>query len=134
MAAKKAKVRPQNPSARNNVGAKPKSKNRPGPWDDIARGVASGSRAVGKATRSAAGDVAKGAVVVGKTAGKAATGASRDMAKGATVLGKTAGRALATTGRAASKGAGMAVGAGKAVVAPSKKKPPMSMGQRRKGK
>ena len=45
----KAPARPQNPSARNKVGVK--SKNKPGPWDDIARGVAKGAKigvAVGK--------------------------------------------------------------------------------------
>jgi len=38
----KGEARPQNPSARNKVGVK--SKNKPGPWDDILRGVVKGAK------------------------------------------------------------------------------------------
>lgn len=41
----KGEARPQNPSARNKVGVK--SKNKPGPWDDIARGIAKGGKIAG---------------------------------------------------------------------------------------
>ena len=40
----RAESKSQNPSSRNKVGAKPKSGNKPGPWDDIARGVVKGAK------------------------------------------------------------------------------------------
>lgn len=38
----RAESKSQNPSARNKVGTKPKSKDRPGPWDNIGRGLKTG--------------------------------------------------------------------------------------------
>lgn len=66
----RAESKSQNPSARNKVGAKPKSKDRPGPWDNIGRGfktgVKVGSSVVKEVTKpvrdplGAAADVVKG--------------------------------------------------------------------------
>jgi hypothetical protein len=62
----RAESKSQNPSARNKVGAKPKSKDRPGPWDNIGRGLKTGHAVIKEVTKpihdplGAASDIVKG--------------------------------------------------------------------------
>ncbi len=116
----KRESKSQNPSARNKVGAKPK--NKPGPWDDIARGVSKGAKIADAVVKS----IAKPAYDPIGSAKDAAVGLAKDIKnKNLAGLGLQAASAipvgrLGTAAATAAKGAMAAGAVAKAASAASK--------------